>query len=111
RAPGHDNDAVAADWTPRTPPAPAPAERNSGDLPLSGIRVLELGAWWSASACTLALGALGAEVIKLESPGMDNWRLTAAPAGSVQQWERSPMFINFNLDKQGMDLDIAKPAG
>lgn len=104
-APGASGD---PDWSPR--PAVGPTGR-SLSRPLDGIRVLELGAWWSACAGATALAALGADVIKLESPQMDGWRLTVAPPGSERIWERSPMFVGWNFGKRGIVLDLATPRG
>jgi crotonobetainyl-CoA:carnitine CoA-transferase CaiB-like acyl-CoA transferase len=57
------------------------------------------------------LGGLGAEVIKIEPPKMDGWRLTAVAPGVDTPWERGPMFTNFNLNKKGVVLDLASPRG
>jgi crotonobetainyl-CoA:carnitine CoA-transferase CaiB-like acyl-CoA transferase len=73
--------------------------------------VLELGAWWSAAAAGTHLGALGAEVIKVEPPAMDGWRLTTTIPGMERIWERGAMFNTFNLNKKGLVLDLARPEG
>lgn len=94
-------------WSPRLRPRASSAPA----LPLAGLRVLELGAWWSAAACTSMLGGLGADVIKIEPPRMDAWRLTAVPANPDRVWERGPIFDTFNLNKRGLVLDIASAKG
>ena len=37
--------------------------------PLSGVKILDLSQYLSASFCTMLLAGMGAEVIKIERPG------------------------------------------
>lgn len=87
------------------------AEQGDLSQPLAGLRVLELGGWWSVAAAGETLAALGAEVIKVEPPQMDGWRLTAVDPSQDRPWERGPLFNTFNLNKLGMALDLSHARG
>lgn len=71
---------------------------------LDGVLVLDLGQIYNGPYCGMLLAHLGAEVIKVESPLGDptRWR-------SVGQ--ESYPFLMLNGNKEGLRLDLKKPAG
>ena len=72
---------------------------------LSHLRIIEYGDI-PASYAARWLGDLGADVIKVEPPGGDPNRHLAPFAGNIQDPERSLTFINANLNKRSVVLDI-----
>lgn len=86
------------------------ASPEQGDSrPLSGVRVLELGTYIAGPFCGTMLAEFGAEVIKVELPGMgDPCRRygTASPASDA-----SYMFLSEGRNKKSITLDLRKPAG
>jgi crotonobetainyl-CoA:carnitine CoA-transferase CaiB-like acyl-CoA transferase len=83
-------------------------------LPLAGIRVLDLTAWWAGPSATHMLGCLGAEVIHIESiQRIDGMRTTGGVlAGSVEQWwECSAFFLSTNANKRGLTLNLTEDRG
>lgn len=91
------------------------ASNASLDLPLKGIRVLDLSQFLAGPACALRLADLGAEVIKVERPGSGDACRSLAVA---DQWmgsdsllfhtiNRSKMSVAANLKDAG-DLDSVK---
>jgi alpha-methylacyl-CoA racemase len=61
------------------------------ELPLKGVRVLDLSRLLPGAYCTLRLAALGAEVIKVEEPGRGDYLRDMAPElfGLVNRGKRS----------------------
>ena len=76
------------------------------DKPLQGIRVLDLTRLLSGPVATMHLADMGADVIKIEDPGLGDYARTM---GHVRK-EVSQFFIAVNRGKQGMHLDL-KNAG
>ncbi len=78
----------------------------TGNLPLSGITILDLSGYIAGPyGCTL-LADQGAEVIKIEPPAGDNLRSypsTLAAEGRA--------FVGVNRGKLGLCLDLKQPAG
>ena len=78
---------------------------------LAELKVLEWGNFIAAPFCTEMLAQLGAEVIKIEPPGGDEARYYGPFPGDKPDPEKSGLFLYLNLDKSGITLDPAKPAG
>ncbi|WP_416955243.1 CoA transferase [Streptomyces sp. Agncl-13] len=111
------------------PPGPAPrlgehtgsrrgaTRRTTGKtdagLSFSGLRVLDMTAFWAGPSCTHVLALLGAEVIHLESTSRpDGTRLIAGVPPTVDQWwERSPIFAGLNTNKKSLTLDFRTERG
>ncbi|WP_420475088.1 CaiB/BaiF CoA transferase family protein [Noviherbaspirillum sp. ST9] len=72
------------------------------DRPLQGIRVLDLTRLLPGPVATMHLADMGAEVIKIEDPGLGDYARTM---GHVRK-EVSQFFVAVNRGKQGMRLDL-----
>uniref|UniRef100_A0AAU2ADG2 CoA transferase n=1 Tax=Streptomyces sp. NBC_00093 TaxID=2975649 RepID=A0AAU2ADG2_9ACTN len=82
-------------------------------LPFSGLRVLDMTAFWAGPSCTHVLAMLGAEVIHLESTSRpDGTRLIAGvPVTEDQWWEKSPIFSGLNTNKKSLTLNFQTERG
>lgn len=77
-------------------------------LPLDGVRVLDLSRVLAGPMCGMALGDLGAEVIKVEHPGRgDDTRDWGLRVGS----HNTAYFNSANRNKQSIGIDLQKPEG
>lgn len=84
----------------------------ASELPLSGIRVLDLTTWWAGPLNAMILADFGAEVIKIEAiQRLDNWRATLADRNFAQWWETSPLFNSTQRNKYGITLNLAAERG
>jgi crotonobetainyl-CoA:carnitine CoA-transferase CaiB-like acyl-CoA transferase len=78
--------------------------------PLNGIKVLELGQFIAGPFTGLQLADLGAQVIKVERPGLgDPFREFGVPGRSERGY--SHHFCAFNRNKLSLTLDLGKPKG
>ena len=74
-------------------------------LPLQGIKVLDLTRALAGPFCSMILGDLGADVIKVEpSPSGDMVRTWGPFAGGI-----SAYYLSCNRNKRGMAVDFRKP--
>jgi len=77
------------------------------DKPLKGIRVLDLGHVLAMPTCTMQLADLGAEVIKIERPGIGDDSREFGPFVNGE----SAYFISINRNKKSITLDLKKEKG
>src|SRR5512138_2887347 len=78
--------------------------------PLNGIRVLDLSRVLAGPYCTMVLGDLGADVIKVESPEGDETRRWGPPfVGSVES--ESAYYLCVNRNKRGIVVNFKTEAG
>jgi formyl-CoA transferase len=76
--------------------------------PLQGLRVVDLTRVLSGPYCTMQLGDMGAEVIKIEQPGRgDDTRAFAPP----YQGDQAAYFLSVNRNKKSITLDMKSEAG
>ena len=76
--------------------------------PLEGIRVLDLTHVLAGPFCTQVLGDLGAEVIKIERPGVGDPTRRMPPHTMKDQ---SLYFMALNRNKKSLTLDLKAPEG
>lgn len=84
------------------------------DLPLEGIRILELAQNVAAPLATRLLAVMGADVIKVESasrldPVRNVWYAENDPSGAY--WNKGGYGHEVNTGKVGVALDLNTPAG
>lgn len=95
-------------WSPRTAPGSA-----TPGLPLAGVRVIDLTAFWAGPAATHLLAAFGAEVIKVESiQRPDGIRYSGGMRTDVEDWwEYGWVFHAMNTNKRSVTLDLGSDDG
>jgi crotonobetainyl-CoA:carnitine CoA-transferase CaiB-like acyl-CoA transferase len=82
--------------------------------PLDGIRVLDCGVFHAGPGGPAILGDLGAEVIKIEQPGVGDPIRMAGQIGSIHfgaAGGRSLFFEGANRSKQGITLNLKSDKG
>ncbi len=111
------------------PPAPPPPlagadpaalwpgrERPTSDitgLPLDGVQVVDLTAFWAGPSATHLLAMLGADVVKVESVQRpDGMRFAGGFRDDVERWwEYSWVFHGVNSGKRSVTLDLESDTG
>ena len=73
--------------------------------PLKGLRVVDLSINVMGPLATQSLGDMGAEVIKIETPGGDPLRAEA------REHELGPSFMSVNRNKKSVVLELREPEG
>ena len=86
---------------------------NTADLsalkPLAGIRVLEICNVAAGPFCALLLADLGADVIKLENPGIGDTLRAWPPHTGPENDRLSENFASLNRNKRSVTLDLKNP--
>jgi crotonobetainyl-CoA:carnitine CoA-transferase CaiB-like acyl-CoA transferase len=92
-----ENGMIDRDWPAPTPVTSNPLKESATyDGPLAGLKVLSLGAYVAGPYSARLLGELGADVVKVEAPQGDPWRMHG---------------FQVNLGMRGLALDVTKPDG
>jgi len=98
-----------------TPPTPAPSDRETGgELPLTGLRVVEFTAGMAGPWIGRFMAWCGADVIKVESRKFpDVTRLYIPPREPARgiQPDLSPWFTDWNAGKRFVSLDLTQSEG
>ena len=80
--------------------------------PMEGIRILDLSWILSGPYCTMVLADLGAEVIKIERPGVGDGARGTGPFYTRADGEQeSAYFGSLNRNKKGVTLDLTDERG
>ena len=100
----------AIDWSPRER---TPHDDGAPALPLAGVKILDLTAWWAGPSATHMLATLGADVVHVESVQRpDGMRMMVGAAGGRERfWEWSPYYLSSNTNKRGLTLNLMDPHG
>ena len=84
------------------------ASHSKDDLPLAGIRVLDLSRVFAGPMCGMVLGDFGAEVIKVEHPGRgDDTRDWGIRIGKTE----TTYYNSMNRNKRSITVDLQSPEG
>jgi crotonobetainyl-CoA:carnitine CoA-transferase CaiB-like acyl-CoA transferase len=79
----------------------------NNQLPISSLRVVDLTEALAGPYCTMMLGDLGADVIKIERPGAGD---QSRKWGAKRPDGESAYFCSTNRNKRSLTLDLKQPA-
>ena len=84
-------------------------------LPLAGVRVIDCSRILAAPIATQTLGDLGADVIKVERPGLGDdirrWGPPFLKDSDGNETTESAYYLGTNRNKRSITLDFSKPEG
>jgi CoA:oxalate CoA-transferase len=85
---------------------------SSHRLPLSGLRILDIGQLVAGPFCARLLARLGADVIKVEAPGVgDPCRQIGPFPGRAAKGESGALHLYVDEGKRGITLDLRSRTG
>ena len=83
--------------------------------PLKGLRILDMSRILAGPTCTQMFGDLGADIIKIERPGVgDDTRKWGPPYVKESEWNdnsESAYYLCANRNKRSLTVDITKAEG
>ena len=79
--------------------------------PLEGIRVTGLEQYMAGPYCTMLLADAGAEVIKIERPGVGDPRRSMPPFAEKDGKKKAAGFMGYNRNKKSLALNLRDPKG
>src|SRR5687768_18562784 len=83
--------------------------------PLDGIRILAVSRVLAGPSCTQLLADLGADVVKVERPGVGDETRTWGPPflkdAEGKDTAESGYYLSANRNKRSVTINFAKPAG
>jgi crotonobetainyl-CoA:carnitine CoA-transferase CaiB-like acyl-CoA transferase len=80
----------------------------SGDNIFSGLKVVDLASFIAGPAAAVMLGDFGADVVKVEPPHGDTWRIGYKVPPEPAADDNYPWHLN-NRNKRGLALDLKSP--
>src|SRR6476660_1449215 len=81
----------------------------AGDNIFSGLKVVDLASFIAGPSAAVILGDFGADVIKVEPPTGDPWRMAYKIPPQPRAHDNYPWHLN-NRNKRGLALDLKSPA-
>ncbi len=97
-----------------TSKSPAPKSMPASG-PLEGLKILDLSRILAGPTCTQLLGDMGADVIKIERPGMGDdtrkWGPPYVTGKDGKPTQESAYYLSSNRNKRSVAIDIASTEG
>jgi crotonobetainyl-CoA:carnitine CoA-transferase CaiB-like acyl-CoA transferase len=108
----HDHEVVDGEIRPSLERPIARSSSNAGELPLKGLKVVDLFWAMAGPASTRALADYGATIVRVESSRrLDTCRTIGPYIGNQVDIENSGIYINLNAGKFGVALDLGMEEG
>src|SRR4051812_49329233 len=80
-------------------------------LPLDGVKVVDLTSVLAGPYCSYQLMLFGAEVVKVELPGSGDLARRLGPDDELNRDRLGASFLAQNAGKKSVELDLKSPAG
>ncbi|MDG2333303.1 MAG: CoA transferase [Myxococcota bacterium] len=103
-------EAILGELAAAPPPQPE-ADPSADPLPLAGLRVVDLTAFWAGPVAASYLADMGADVVKVESVQRPDGMRFAGAVPNDEIWEWSPVFHGANPGKRGITLALDTEEG